>query len=162
MTEKTAKKSAKVGKKKFNPRLLRFAGLVASGKYSLTAAAREAGYSDPHAQCTRLLNRIKDSEEFEKLMGEKGLTSEHLLHKVEEGLNMTFTHFYQDVIVAECADNMARLKALDIALRLAGQYPPEEKKVEHSGELAVRFLDMFFNQMRASVPNNSRVNTADN
>jgi terminase small subunit-like protein len=132
--------------KQLTPRQGLFAANLLQGT-TITEAARRAGYSEKNLAQSghQVLQAIR--LKMPELMDDIGLTERALIEKhLVPLLSATTTKYFQHHgrvnQKRQVADNDARLRALDVALRLRGSYAPKGSEAAEGVGVKVLVLDI--------------------
>lgn len=88
-----------------------------------------------HECGSRLMKRIKEKCDWEKLLEEAGLGWERIMSKLSELLEAETTKFYFGKAVANITDNSTRMRAVELLADLHGL---RKQEVKISGEIKTR------------------------
>jgi hypothetical protein len=145
-SEMATPKQPNQGRKRLTPRQAALAKNLLNGA-TITDAARNAGYSEKNLAQSghQALKAIRLS--MPELMDEIGLTERALIEKhLVPLLSATTTKYFQHhgkvKQKRQVADNDARLRALDVALRLRGSYAPKGPEAAEAVRVRVLVLDV--------------------
>lgn len=129
-----AKYPKRVTRKPLTPKQRKFIQGVISGK-SQTDAAIEAYDTNSRASAASVGNAVMDmiAVKFPELMDKLGVNDERIVEVLNRGLDASTSYYSKsEKEMIEVADWHARLKAVDIALKLKSKYPKEKVESEHN------------------------------
>jgi hypothetical protein len=86
----------------------------------------------PDVAACKLMRRIKDKHDWERLLEEAGLGFERIYTKLEELLEATTVKHYKDKEVGIYTDNATRIRALELLVDLHGL---RKQVLEHTGNI---------------------------
>lgn len=80
----------------------------------------------------KIMHRIKDKYDWDRLLDEAGLGYERIYAKLEEMLEATMVKHYKGEELGPYTDNATRMRALELLVELHGR---RRQVVEHQGEV---------------------------
>ena len=130
--------------KKLNLRQRRFiaefTNLESEGFGNQTKAAKLAGYSElaPGQSGHRVLKNVEVRSEVERIMDEAGVTRKKVARRLNEGLDAKITKVFCPtggavVYSKRLVDNQTRMRAVEIAFKLRGDFPATKTTVDVQG-----------------------------
>jgi len=119
-----------VGQRRFFHAYLRMGTQI--GAFELAFPEKFKKLKKPEVAACKMMKRIKENCNWDRLLSESGLGYERIFPKLEEMLEAKVTKFYQDESLGEFTDNATRMRALELLTDLHGR---RKQVVEHQGTI---------------------------